>query len=266
MVRDTKELPAAIGEAKKAANGVLSHTVVSPLQGAETTIHVLCPEHPRAGATYRTLYLLPVAPKDSRPWGDAMAECVEHGLHNEHQLICVLATFSHMPWYADHPTDPRIRQESYFLKVVVPFIEQTYPVSRSSVGRLLLGFSKSGWGAYSLLLRHPDVFFRAAAWDAPLGQQSPNKYGMREVFPTQASLDPYCIWELLTARTELLIAKTRLSLLGYGVFRGHHQATHCHLQRLGIPHDYEDGPRREHHWNSGWVPKAVELLASDAED
>ena len=40
----------------------------------------------------------------------------------------VAPTFSHLPWYADHPTKPEIRQETYFLKVVVPFIDKTYPV------------------------------------------------------------------------------------------------------------------------------------------
>ena len=26
---------------------------------------------------------------------------------------------------------------------------------------------------------------------------------------------------------------------------------------LKIPHVYEDGPEREHDWQSGWVPEAV---------
>ena len=86
-------------------------------------------------------------------------------------------TFSHLPWYADHPTDPDIRQESYLLEVVIPFIEANYPARADRRGRLLLGFSKSGWGAYSLLLRHPDVFGKAAAWDAPLMMSEPGKYG-----------------------------------------------------------------------------------------
>jgi len=30
------------------------------------------------------------------------------------------------PWYADHPTKSDVRQESYFLKAVVPFVEKTY--------------------------------------------------------------------------------------------------------------------------------------------
>ena len=48
-----------------------------------------------------------------------------------------------------------------------------------------IGFSKSGWGAFSLLLRHPEVFGRAAAWDAPLMLEQPNRYGMGAVFGSQ---------------------------------------------------------------------------------
>lgn len=56
----------------------------------------------------------------------------------------VAPTFSQVPWYADHPTDLKIRQETYFINVVLPLVEQTYPAQKSPDGRLLLGFSKSG--------------------------------------------------------------------------------------------------------------------------
>src|SRR5437773_1672793 len=78
---------------------------------------------------------------------------------------------------------PKIRQETYFVKVVVPFVEKQYPAQAEPGGRLLVGFSKSGWGAYSLLLRHPDVFGKAAAWDAPLTMTRP-QYGMADIVGT----------------------------------------------------------------------------------
>jgi len=222
---------------------------------------VLLPSPLVSNRLYKVVYLLPVARGDSRPWGDAMVEVLKDGFHETQQLLFVLPTFSHAPWYADRPGDPRLRQESHFLKVVLPFIESAYPVLPTRKGRLLLGFSKSGWGAYSLLLRNPEVFSKVVAWDAPFGQQSPNKYGMSEVFASQDDLDPYCIWDLLKEHAELFATEKRFALLGYGVFRGHHQATHFRMTKLGIAHEYQDGPRREHYWHSGWVPSAVEFLA-----
>jgi len=252
-----------ISEPARQASGVLSHAVISPYQLGETKIHVLVPERVGAGERLPTLYVLPVEKLDGRAWGDPMAEILAHGFYNQHRLLCVMPTFSHAPWYGDHPHDPRKRQESHLLNVVLPFVERTYP---AGAARLLVGFSKSGWGAYSLLLRHPEVFTRAAAWDAPLGQASPSKYGMSEMFPTQQSLALYDVWDFLKQRAALLAGSTRLALLGYGDFRGHHQATHHHMLKLGIPHHYQDGPRREHHWQSDWMADAVRLLAAESDE
>src|SRR5205814_2357967 len=153
-----------------------------------------------------------------------------------------------------------IRQESYFLKVVIPFVENHYPVMKGSRGRLLLGFSKSGWGAYSLLLRHPEMFARAAAWDAPLMIDQPNRYGMGDIFATQANFEKYKISPLLEKDAGGLGPGKRLFLLGYGNFRDHHMQTHALLDRLRIEHVYRDGPARKHDWHSGWVSEAVECL------
>ena len=110
--------PATVRDAVTRNDGALCHSVLSPFQGGETKIHVLLPSPLASNALYRTVYLLPVARGDSRPWGDAMSEICKHGFHNKCQLVFVMPTFSHAPWYADHPSDPHIRQESHFLKVV----------------------------------------------------------------------------------------------------------------------------------------------------
>lgn len=160
---------ASVAEAKNELPGILTHEVQSPFQGEGIRIHVMLPDGLSDDRKYDTLYVLPVETFDGQAWGDALGQIREHDLHNRHQLICVTPTFSHTPWYADHPTDPRIRQESHFLNVVLPFVDRTYPVNPDPASRLLLGFSKSGWGAFSLLLRHPQSFGKAAAWDAPFG-------------------------------------------------------------------------------------------------
>ena len=128
---------------------------------------------------------------------------------------------------------------------------------------LLLGFSKSGWGAWSLLLRHPEVFGRAAAWDAPLTKDRPDQFGMGPIFGTQANFMKYHVRSLLRKQAEKLRGSKRLALLGYGVFRNHHRSIHGQLGELEIPHEYRDGPKRRHHWSGGWVSEAVEFLAAE---
>jgi hypothetical protein len=241
--------------------GTLIHPVTSPYQAGEVPIHVVVPDRVAADARPRVLYLLPVEPSDGTQCGDPLAEVVKHDLHHHHQLICVMPAFSHPPWYADHPTNPHIRQESHFLKIVLPFIDQTYFADRSPPQRLLLGFSKSGWGAFSLLLRHPDLFAKAAAFDAPVAWETPNRYGMEEVFGTQATMDKYCVNALLETAAPRLGETPRLALYGYSDFRGHHQFLHYRMLKLGIPHEYADGTQRAHRWDSGWLPEAVAFVA-----
>jgi S-formylglutathione hydrolase FrmB len=254
--------PAArVSSAQKDASGVLVHAVESPFQAGTTKLRVLLPDRLEPARRYRVMYVLPVEAGEGKQFGDGLAEVRKLGLHNTHQLICVAPTFSHLPWYADHPTDPHIRQETYFLRVVVPAVEAHYPATPERAGRLLLGFSKSGWGAWSLLLRHPDVFAKAVAWDAPMMLDRPGFYGSGGIFATQATFDRYLIPALLAALPGGALGEDdRLALLGYGNFRKEHQALHDKLLSLKIPHRYADGPKRKHDWSSGWIEEAVAFL------
>ena len=64
-------------------------------------------------------------------------------------------------WAVDTPA---VKHESFIVRVLVPYLRQAYGAGPIS----LLGIGSGGFGAVSLLLRHPTVFFRAAAFDAPL--------------------------------------------------------------------------------------------------
>lgn len=249
-----------ISEAKKDGNGFLVHEVRSPYQAKTTQIRVLLPDKLEKGKKYPVVYVLPVEAGTESRYGDGLKEVQKLDLHNKLAAVLVAPTFSHLPWYADHPTKPEVRQETYFLKVVVPFIDKTYPVRAEAEGRLLLGFSKSGWGAWSLLLRNPDLFGKAAAWDAPLMMDKPGKYGSGDIFGTDANFDGYRVSKLLGDKAGKFQKDKLLILLGYGNFRAEHQKVHDLMDKLKVAHEYRDGPARKHDWHSGWVKEAVELL------
>jgi hypothetical protein len=222
-------------------------------------LRVLLPEAPLpAEGPLTILFVLPVEAGLGTTWGDGMATVERLDLHNRHGLVVVAPSFDHTPWYADHPTDPDIRQESAMIEGVAPAADQLFPVRQAR--RLLLGFSKSGWGAISLLLRRPDLFDAAAAWDAPLMQERPDRFGMGPIFGTQGSFDGYYLPRRLRENATWLRDRKRLALLGYDAFRDDMQRAHALLEELRVPHDYADGPRRLHHWESGWVEDAVEAL------
>ncbi len=237
------------------------HEIKSLRQEGSTSVRVLTPERIQPEERLKALYVLPVEALDESRWGDPAREAKRWDISERHRLIVAIPTFSALPWYADHPQDAGIRQESYFLRDVVPLVDRLYPTEKGAEGRLLVGFSKSGWGAWSLLLRHPESFGKAAAWDAPLMQDSPDKYGMGPIFGTQANFEEYRISRLIRKRADVLRVRSRLVLTGYfESFREHHVAMHRLLGDLGVPHEYADGPKRQHHWESGWLPEAISLL------
>jgi S-formylglutathione hydrolase FrmB len=249
-----------VSAAKPDVNSALVHEVSSPYQAGKTSIRVLLPEARKADAKFSVIYVLPVEAGTESRYGDGLAEIKKLGLHNKHGVIFVAPTFSHLPWYTDHPDKPEIRQEAYLLKAVVPFVEKTYPAQPDADHRLLLGFSKSGWGAWSLLLRHPDVFGKAAAWDAPIMMDKPGKYGSGEIFGTPENFAKYRIETLLHTEGKELGQDERLILTGYGGFREEHVRVHELMTELKVHHIYKDGPQRKHDWHSGWVGESVELL------
>lgn len=240
-------------------DGVRAHKVQSPFQPGTTTIRVLAPSQ---GRSLAALYFLPVEPAEQSRYGDPLKEVLRLKLRERLKIVCVVPGFAQMPWYADHPTDPQIRQESYFLRVVVPFVEKEYPVDKSRGGRWLIGFSKGGYGAVALLLRHPELFDRAAAWDAPFTLEHPNRYQMADIFGTQQNFDRYRIPQLVTSQGVKLQKEPRLILSGYNLFRDHHTKLHRQLTSQKIPHIYRDGPQREHRWDSDWLEEAVSQLAT----
>ena len=257
-----------ISEATTDEQGIIVHRVTSEFQAGETLLRVLLPEKLEPSEKLKTLYLLPVEANTEHRYGDGLVAAKKLDLANKHRLICVSPTFSHLPWYADHPMDKAIRQETYFLKVVVPTIEKLYPALSERDGRLLVGFSKSGYGAWSLILRHPDQFAKAVAWDAPLMKTAPDQFGMGPIYGTPENFLSYRLDRLLKDRADLFRAKAeeqptvRLIHLGYDNFREHHERAEALLNELQIPHAYTDGPKREHTWHSGWLADAVNRLDS----
>lgn len=249
-----------ISSATKDDKGYLVHTVESEFQPGQTKFRVLLPSALDKDKRYPVIYILPVEAGDENRYGVGLTEIQRDDLHNKYGFIAVAPTFAQLPWYADHPTDRDVRQESYFVQVVVPAVERVYPARTERDARLLLGFSKSGYGAFTLLLRHPDLFGKAAAWDAPLAMEAPNRFGMGPIYGTQENFEHYQISKLLADPANDLGTKPRLAIFGYDNFRDQHESIRRRLEDLKIPHVYRDGPQRKHIWGSGWVPEAVEFL------
>lgn len=229
--------------------------VRSGYQAEETEIRILLPD----AEAKRIVYLLPVEPFGQSRFGSGYDVVRQLNLHNQYAAVVVSPTFSDWPWYGNHPSNECIQQEAYFIDHVVAYVDTLYP--RLSSRRLLLGFSKSGVGAMSLLLRHPDLFWAASVWDTTFVQERPDQWEMPDIFASQQNYDDFKVKTLLAKNASLLRDRKRIALTGYGIFKEFVEQSHSYLDELSIPHDYACDVFHEHTWNSGWLPDAMALLA-----
>lgn len=242
----------------------LQYVVQSDRQMVETTIRVLEPDDLDSSAPHRILFVLPACPELSHRSGDGLDEVLKHDLHNRHGLIAVAPTFADWPWMTDLPDQAMFQQVLYFIEDVVGFVDQLYPEAT----RLLIGYSKGGSAALQLLLRYPEMFQAAAAFDSPVMKEQPDQWEMPYFWSSAEHFRDFAIPRLLRSRGAELGEKERIALFGYGNFGknapdwtfDHLSAAHELLTGLGIPHVYDNDTYRRHRWDSGWLPKAVATL------
>lgn len=254
---------------------IQTYTVESEYQGGKQEIRVLLPDSYNSAKGYRVLYILPVEKGFNDLNGYALGLLQGMDAHNRYDIIMVQMGFEMEPWFGDHASDKKVRQASYMKEFVVPFIEDRYSTLRKPEGRLLLGFSKSGWGAFSLILTYPDFFGYAAAWDAPFffpGFQ----FNMAKIYGTQAQLDAYRPDLLVTRQRASFQEKTRLVLAGeklWGSQRiptpsggSHTREMHQLLGREGVRHVYINNLPVPHRWDERWMAPTLEVLIRLAQD
>lgn len=244
------------------------HTFALPslFQEKMPKVRVLLPGDFDANKRYPVIYVLPIlVDGDERAarFGDGLEEIEALDLNDIHDAIFVAPSFTRHPWYADHHTRVDIRQESHLLDVVVPFIDANYPVVPGREGRLLMGFSASGWGAAGLALRNPGVFARAAVWDAPLMQDTP-RWSMLTVLGNRENFEHHRVDR--SAAGQRGESDPLLILVGCQVFCDHHAKAHEHFLRYNIPHVFGRTPPTSHVWTSGWLSQAVAGLLDDTPD
>jgi hypothetical protein len=251
---------------KDATTGIQSYALPSPYQSGPTVVRVILPEPLIAGKRYPVLYVLPVEPEGGFRFGDGLEEGRKLNLANKHQVICVAPSFKVVPWYGNHATDPKVRQEDFVLKSLVPDVDQRFPTVADSEHRWLLGFSKSGWGASVLLMRHPTVFGYAATWDAPFllnGENHGKEWGpigIKDVFGTKETFLAVLPPTLLADHANALKQRRRL-VLGVGVdWKSHVVGMHELLDQRRIPHAYLPELLVKHRWDTGWLGPVADQL------
>lgn len=253
-------------------SGFIEHRLITDYQEGPTLIEILLPDPLEPSRKYPVLYILPVEAGHRSEFGHGLVEARKADIANKFGVICVYPSFNKAaPWYGNHATDPTLRQEDYIVKALIPFIDKNYPTQENKEGRWLLGFSKSAWGAYTLLLRHQDVFGYAAGWDAPFmldGDSNKKDWGpmgLSKNFGTSEAMRQSLPSRLVVEKAAWLKERPRL-VLGLGIFwAAQTKEMEALLQQNGIPHVYRKDLTVPHRWDSGWLPVMAEELAKSAQ-
>jgi hypothetical protein len=183
---------------------------------------------------------------------------------NRFNMTLISPSFNYEPWYGDNVTDATRRMESFMIVDLVPFGDT---FAQGSVPqRYLIGFSKSGNGVLTLILRHPRVFNAAAAWDSPAQLSDLSAFdGLPLNFGTQANFDLYNIPTIVSSNADAFQQQNRLWISGdQAAWTADMISLHNQLTAASIPHTWVQGGVRTHSWNSGWLDGAVTDLDANA--
>ncbi len=128
---------------------------------------------------------------------------------------------------------------------------------------LLLGFSKSGYGALDLLFKHPTVFSAAAAWDFPADMpnydsiaSASGNYGTNANFQANYQLTGSFIDGLKAP----FLSQDRIWMSGYAVFQKDIADFDALLTAHGVDHTLAPQAASVHAWQGSWLPEAVSGL------
>jgi len=241
---------------KTDTNKVCYYQISSPYSSGKNVVRIKFTE--QSSDSIQLILILPVESKNEQRFGDGFKEALKLPDTLTTGYTIASATFSDVPWFADHPSLISQKQESYLLYSIIPFFKYLFVTKKLKIS--LIGFSKSGWGAMSLILRNPEVFDVIVAWDAPLMLTAPYKYQMETLFKTQKNFDNYYLPKKIEEKASLFQSKKRIALTGYEFFREDMAQMHDLLNEFKIPHLYADGPKIKHIWGSGWLQEAFVLV------
>ncbi len=246
------------------ATGMQIHDVESPCNGpGSQELLVVTPTDPVRHLPHNILLVLPVESGRGTRYGDGMKTLRGLDAANRYNLTIVEPTFGSDPWYADDVTDANHRYETFLTRQLAPWIRANLATTHTEQ-TWLIGFSKSGFGGQSLILKHPQVFSQAASWDFPAEMSTHDAYeavgfGTQANFRSRYQLSR----SFLAAHREPFMHSNRLWIGGHSVFGDAIEHYDALLTELGIMHTTGPVRRVEHRWDTGWVADALAAMSAN---
>jgi hypothetical protein len=231
-------------------------------------LRVLAPGNPAPGVAHNFIYVLPVEGGEGDTFGDGLQVIQSLGLQNQYNLTVIEPSFGIDPWYADNPLVSASQEDTFMAMDLQPWVTANLSTTGTEQ-HWLIGFSKSGIGGQTLILRHPDKFTLAASWDFPADMNAYDEYGSTNSgasYGTDASFQAnYRLTPaFLAAHAAPFRAGNRIWVGGYQIFQQDMADYDALLTSQGIRHTTQTPTAMDHRWDSGWVPVALAALYADS--
>lgn len=117
---------------------------------------------------YPVLYLLHGYTDDETGWtqfGEAHLICDRSMQAGESAPMIIVMPDGGVTWYINN-YDGKVKYEDYFIKELIPHIDQTYRTRPTKQYRAVAGLSMGGYGTMVMATKHPDMFSSAAPLSA----------------------------------------------------------------------------------------------------
>jgi len=126
---------------------------------------------------------------------------------------------------------------------------------------VLVGFSKSGLGAWNIARAIPDRTSATIIFDAPVAREGPPPLGSTSPFYASAAawLEDLPIRRVKDFKAAVS-ATHRLVLISGENFHDEMTRLSHTLDDAGIAHVFLPRPQLKHHWQSGWIEEGLNIL------
>lgn len=226
-------------------------TVADLSAAPEYHVHVVLPSSYPANAPYPALFVAPPGPQavTNNLKGIALAKTL--GLQDIHDCVLVTTTFKTHPRYGTHADGSRAN-DKHIIRSLWPLVERQYLVGSSREDKLILGFSASAWGAISLILRNPQHFGYAAAWDGPWGIDF--RYWLfDQAFGTREQFNRYDPSQIMASRKTSINDRERVWISAGSALLNRYQPFIDLLTQQSVPHRRRYLESETHNWGANWM-------------
>jgi len=243
------------------ATGAQVYDITNAVGLEPFAVRVLTPQHPSTAYPHSFLYDLPVEPGLAQStYGSGLNELAKLDVEDQYNATIVEPIFPIDSWYADNPNDPTIDYQTFVADILPQWVDSNFSTTGTEQN-LLIGFSKSGYGALDLELKHPSVFSAVAAFDFPgdmtsydeFGSSSANDYGTQANFQDNYQMNA----SFIAAHSAPFTNSDRILISEGPVFQSQVADFGALLSSQGVMHTLLNQTSDAHTWSSGWLSSAV---------